>query len=477
MVSGLLAVVVVVATLLAFVAIGIRAARRNSDVEDFVVARNSQPGLTLGLSFLAAGMGAWILFAPPEVGAGVGLVGVGGYALGSAAPFVVYGLLGRRIRSVLPAGHSLPEFLRVRFGRAFSVYVAGISVLYMLFFVTAELTAIGAVVSLLSDVSPPLVIVAVALATLAYTTVGGLRASVRTDRFQAWMILGLLAFAGWLVRGVGLFEAPDRAVPVPAPGAPLGVGIEVAVTLIIAVTAANMFHQGYWQRVWAARDNAALRTGVAIGAFTTVPVVALVGYLGYFTAQRGLDLGTPPAPFFAGVAGAPAWIVVPILVLSLALVASSVDTLETGLASILVAERRATSLTTARVLTVALMVPAVVVALQGFSVLRLFLIADLLCAATVVPALASLWRRATTAGALSGAVAGLAGAVLGGVIDAGGLEGAAQVTMPGAATTLAPFVGALAASTAVTVVVSLAGRSVADLEALGGQVPALRGAS
>ena len=477
MVSGLLAVVVVVATLVAFAVVGIRAARRNTDVEDFVVARNSQSGLTLGLSFLAAGMGAWILFAPPEVGAAIGLIGVGGYALGAAAPFVVYGWLGPRIRSVLPAGHSLPEFLRVRFGRAFSVYVAGISVLYMWFFVTAELTAIGAVSSLLTDLSPSLVIVAVAVATLTYTTIGGLRASVRTDRFQAWMILALLGFVGVLVRGVGLVEAPDRAAALPPPGAPVGVGIEVALTLIIAVTAANMFHQGYWQRVWAARDDAALRTGVLLGSVMTIPVVALVGYLGYFAASRGLELGTPPAPFFATIGGAASWIVAPILVLALALVASSVDTLETGLSSILVAERRATSLTTARLLTVALMVPAVAVALQGFSVLRLFLIADLICAATVVPALCCLWRRATAAGALSGAVAGLGGAVLGGIIDARGLEGVAQVTMPGAATTLAPFVGALVASAVVTVVVSLAGRSAADLEGLGAQVPELRPAS
>ena len=120
MVGGLLAVVVVLVTLAAFVVVGIRASRKGADVEDYVVARNSQAGGTLGLSFLAAGMGAWILFAPPEVGAGVGMIGVVGYAVGAAAPFAVYGLLGPRIRAVMPAGHSLPEFLRVRFGRGFS---------------------------------------------------------------------------------------------------------------------------------------------------------------------------------------------------------------------------------------------------------------------------------------------------------------------------------------------------------------------
>lgn len=473
MVSGLPVVVTVLLTLAVFVVVGVRASRRDTDVEDYVVARNSQRASTLGLSFLAAGMGAWILFAPPEVGAGVGMVGVAGYAIGAAVPFVVYGLLGPRIRSVLPAGHSLPEFLRLRFGRGFSVYVAAISVLYMLFFVMAELTAIGAVVSILSGASAAFVIVAVTVATLIYTTLGGLRASMVTDRFQAWLILGLLAAAAYAILGIGLVEAPDRPVPTAPVGAPLGVGIQVAITLIIAVTAANLFHQGYWQRVWAARDNRALHAGAAIGSIATIPVVAILGYLGYVAAERGLELGTPPAPFFAGIGGAPEWVTLPVLVLALALVASSVDTLQTGLASILIAERRGLSLSAARIITVALMVPAVLVALQGFSVLRLFLIADLLCAATVVPALASLWSRATTAGALAGAVSGLIGAAAAGVISAGTIKGVELVTMPGAVPTLPPFLGALIASAVVTVVVSLASRSNVDLEALGAQVPAL----
>lgn len=473
MVSSAVVVVAVLLTLAVFVWVGIRASRSGADVEDYVVARNSQPASTLGLSFLAAGMGAWILFAPPEVGAGIGMVAVAGYAVGAAVPFAVYGLLGPRIRAVLPAGHSLPEFLRLRFGRPFSLYVGGISVLYMLFFVMAELTAIGAVVSILSGASTVFVIVAVAAATLVYTTLGGLRASMVTDRFQAWLILALLAAAAYAVLGIGLVEAPDGPAGATAPAAPLRLGLEVAATLIIAVTAANMFHQGYWQRVWAARSDRALRIGAAVGSLATIPVVAILGYLGYVAAVRGLELGTPPAPFFAGIGGAPGWVTLPVLVLALALVASSVDTLQTGLASILIAERRGLSMTTARIITVALMVPAVVVALQGFSVLRLFLIADLLCAATVVPALCSLWSRTTTAGALSGAVAGLVGAAGAGVINTGALSGVELVTMPGAVPTLPPFAGALLASAVVTVVVSLASRSSVDLEALGAKVPAL----
>ena len=472
MVSGLLAVGVIGITLLVFLWVGISATRRSEDVEDYVVARNSQTAATLGLSFLAAGMGAWILFAPPEVGAGVGPLGVAGYAIGAAAPIAAFALLGPRIRAVVPTGHSLSEFVRVRFGRPFQLYVTGISLVYMLFFVTAELTAVGGVVAILTGGNGRGAVIAVAVTTLAYTVYGGLRASLRTDRFQAWLILALLAFAGVAV--TALTDGPAAAgAASAAPAAPRPPGLPVALTLIIAVTAANLFHQGYWQRVWAAADDRALRRGAGIGALLTVPVVALLGFLGILAAGRGLELGSPPVPFFALLAGLPMIVAVAVLVLGIALVCSSVDTLETGLASLLTVERPQTSLGTARILTVVLMVPAVVVALQGLSVLQLFLIADLLCAATAVPAIAALWHRATTGGALAGAIAGLIGAGAGGVIAERSLDGLRLVTMPGAVPTLPPFLGALVASAVVTVAVSLVSRSTSDLAALGRQVPAL----
>ncbi|MBA2529059.1 MAG: sodium:solute symporter, partial [Euzebyales bacterium] len=169
MVSEGLALLALFVTLAVIVRVGLRARRRGGGVEDYITARNSQNATTLGLSFLASGMGAWVLFAPPEVGAGVGPVAVGGYAAGAAAPLLAFGLLGPRLRAVVPAGHSLVEFVRLRFGRAFHAYVVAISVTYMLFFVMAELTAVGGVTAILSGADPRVAVVAVAVATVAYT--------------------------------------------------------------------------------------------------------------------------------------------------------------------------------------------------------------------------------------------------------------------------------------------------------------------
>jgi solute:Na+ symporter, SSS family len=468
--SGLLVLSV---TLAFFAWTGLRVRGADAGLDDYVTARGSQRGRALGLSFFASGMGAWILFAPPEVGAFVGLVAVAGYAIGAAGPFVAFGLLGPRVRRVMPSGHSLTEFVRVRYGRAFRTYVFAISVLYMFFFVTAELSAVGAVGAITAGLDPRTTIIAVVAVTLAYTAYGGLRASLATDRWQAWLVLVMLAVGAVAV--LMTVDAPASAI---VQAEVLGVGrlgFEAAVALVIAVTTANLFHQGYWQRLWAARDPASLARGAAVGAGLTLPVIALIGALGALAVASGAELGDPPAPFFALAAGIGGAMALVVLGLGIALVASSVDTLENALASLVVSERPATSLHGARLITIGVMVPALLLALQGHSVLRLFLIADLFCAATVVPALLGLWRRATTTGALTGSVAGLAAAIVPGWVSAGSfLEGVRAATFPDAVPTLPPFAAALVASSMVAVTVSLVTRDEGDLDALDEQVPVLR---
>ncbi len=448
------------AALVFFILLGLRM-RHAQGLDDYLTARGSQTGTTLGLSFLASGMGAWILFAPPEVGAFVGPIAIAGYAIGSALPFVILAWAGPSIRRRLPQGSSLTEFAAERFGQGFRRYSALLSVLYMLCFLAAELTAIGAITQLLSGLNGSAVIIAVALATLVYTTAGGLRASLLTDRWQSWLLLLLIAW----VAAVALNLAPDiNSAANPTPAAldypPAASALGVAITLIIAVTAANLFHQGYWQRIWAAEDTPSLRQAAVIGGGLTILVVLILGGAGILAAVRGLALGSPPIPIFALIAEAPAWATLPALVLAITLVASSVDTLQNGLVSLGVSESRGRlGLGGARWLSALLMLPVVMLALQQVSVLRLFLIADLLCATAVIPLLSGLAQGASRRAAIAGAAAGVVGAILPGTLATGNLAaGVLAASFPDAIPTLGPFAGALTASGLVTGAVMVAER-------------------
>lgn len=441
------------AALCCFAFLGLRARRIDGPLDDYITARNSQTASTLGLSFLASGMGAWILFAPPEIGAFAGPFALAGYALGSALPFVVLGLYGPKIRRALPEGRSIAEFAQACYGLGVRRWVTLVSIAYMACFLAAELTAIGAITALLSDVPPALVVIGVALTTLIYTVVGGLRASLATDRWQAWLLLVLLVVVG----GMALWRLPSMPSEAALPAIPVTSALSVALTLVIAVTAANLFHQGYWQRVWAAKDDHSLGRGALLGGAMTMIVVMVIGGLGMLAAMSGVSLGAPPMPFFALLTDAPAWLSLSALVLAVTLVASSVDTLQSGIASLIVSRSgpRGVSLVIARWVTVALMIPVVVIALQGLSVLRLFLIADLLCAAIVVPILLGLWQRMTPIAAIGGGIAGLLGAILPGWLSQGSFSaGVVAASFPGSIPTLGPFLGALTMSTLVSVVLA-----------------------
>ena len=446
-----LSIAALAAVLLLFVWIGLRS-RGQEALDDFVTARNSQSSWAIGLSFLASGMGGWILFAPPEVGVLVGPLGLAGYAVGAALPFLVFALCGPAIRRRLPEGRSIGEFAQHCYGLGVRRWVGLISLLYMACFLIAELTAIGAITSMLSDINGNLVVVGVALTTLIYTAWGGLRASMTTDRWQGWLLMALLLLVG----GVAMTRLPSIKADAVLPSIPASAAFGVALTLIIAVTAANLFHQGYWQRLWAARDESALGRGAVIGGVATVLVVAAVGGLGILTLMSGADVGSPPIPFFAMLHDAPGWLSLPALLLAITLVASSVDTLQNAIVSLAVTEKQGLSLSAARWFTLLLMIPVVILALQGNSVLRLFLIADLLCATAVVPVLLGLWSRMTPAAAILGGLAGLVGALLPGWITTGSLyQGLLIASFPNAIPTLGPFIGALLTSTLVSIICAL----------------------
>ncbi len=446
-----------------FTWLGMRARASAGSLDDYLTARGSQSALPLALSFLASGAGAWILFAPPEVGAFIGPIGIAGYALGAGAPFLVYALVGPRIRRIAPQGHGLTSFLRQRYGPVFHAYALALSVLYMLTFVTAELTAAGSVTGLLSGIPPWVAVALVAATTLLYTAWGGLRASLRTDRWQAVLLVILLLGAAFAAAAA----LPEAGEPAPIPA---GIGWSAGLTLIIAVTAANLFHQGYWQRVWSAASSSALTRGAVAGGLVSMLAIALTGVLGLMAAQAGLPLGDPPAPLFALFGLGPEWLAPLVLVLAVTLVASSVDTLESGLASLVGSERPTLSLGRARAITVILMVPAVAVALQGYSVLRILLVADLLCATAVIPALAGLSSRVSGHMALASALAGVVGAFAGAVWQQGTL---AAVTFPDSVPTLGPFLGAILASGLVVAIGAALSRERIDPAEAGAAVPQL----
>ncbi|MEK9659143.1 MAG: Na+/proline symporter [Chloroflexota bacterium] len=461
-----------VLTALGMAFLGIAATRgRKPSLDDYITARGSTSSWGSLASVVASVMGAWILFSPAEAATWAGIAGLTGYAVGQAAPVAAYWAVGVRMRRLMPNGHALTEFVWHRYGRPMFLAVLAIVVLYMFTFLAAELGAIARAVQLVTGTPLLVTLMLVAGATLAYTVYGGLRASIVTDGVQFAIIAPLLAVlfvAGlWALGGWDAAMAPVRESAPELLDWGYQPGVDFGITLIIAILAANLFHQGFWQRVYAAESERAVRRGYLVGALVVVPMVMATGMFGLWAMGRGVGGPGAISLFTLALEVLPGWVLVVLVVLALALVMSSIDTLLNGIVSALAsgipgllgsARTPRRLLVSARWVTVALAVPAIIVGYAFDSVLYLFLIADLVCAGAVVPTFLGLYERHLSGrGALVSTLAGIAVGALffpsPGFTSWWSWDGLAplwHVLVPGS--TLASFLLALVVSTVVAAI-------------------------
>lgn len=211
-------------------------------------------------------------------------------------------------------------------------------------------------------------------------------------------------------------------------------GLMAAVTLIIAIMAAEMFNQGNWQRVWAAESVPAMRKGFLIGSvlvFFLMMFFGIMGMIAYANDPEAYDSFEKFAflAFFDLLAPlGNGWHVV-VLILVTALAASSIDSLQNGLTSVFshdIVKFGWSPVWAARILMFAVNIPAVWLASKKWDVIALFLVADLVCATSVFPVFLGLQtedrfhgilKAPTELGAFLGCVSGIVTVLVNGVVN------------------------------------------------------------
>ena len=424
-----------IATLGIFGYIGYQASTaKEIEADEYLSARGSQNWVQIGLSLFASGMGIWVLFGPSELGYYFGFWDVVGYAVSAATPFLLLAYVGPMIRDRLPSGVTLADYVRIRLGRPMQVYVGVISVLYMFTFLFAEFTAIGKAMETLSDMDPLIPMAMTGVVTAAYISQGGLPASLATDRVQASTIMLLVftllvfLFGGDindLISDAKAYNTEDEW----SKGSMSYMGsFKSGLALVVAITAAEMFSQGNWQRAWASESDEALTKGALLAAALVLPLVFIMGVLGTVVAGQGA-VDDPSAAFFYLIDGAAPILVAAFIVLVVALACSSIDTLQNAIVASFSRDLSdgSMSLAQSRVTTIAMIPLAIYLAtgptVLGFefgdalSVFGIFLFADLIAAATISPILLTLWGGVSSKGALLGSFAGIISVFVYGIFD------------------------------------------------------------
>src|SRR3989338_597896 len=379
------------------------------NLESFLVARKSTRFWANTLTIVASAMGGWILFSPAESTILDGIVALLGYALGSAAAIWVFAWLGMRLRRAMPKGSTLNEFVLHRYGKGMYLFVLAVTVLYMGVFLAAEMTGIYLAAQLAFGVPLGATALIIGLGTLAYVVIGGLKASIFTDLVQSWVILPCLAivFVASLVFAGGAAAVLDKTELLAPNILDWSSGWGTALVLVIAIVGAHLFHHGYWQRVFTAKSEKVMKRSYLVAGWIVVPMILLVGAFGLFSIASGVDTSPSIALFSFIVSRTPFWLVVTTMILAVALVMSSVDTLLNGLVSLFTIDLfrikpnvdRKKMLRMAQLFTLVIGGLSILVAQQALSVLYLFLIADLVCVAVAFPAFYGLYEKRFSGGA------------------------------------------------------------------------------
>ena len=389
--------ILVITISLIFVLLGLYSSNKYQGLNNYLTANRNIGLFSLSTSLTASALGAWILFGPASASTWGGIGSIIGYSLGTAFPMLLLIFLGKKIRKEFPNGSTLVEFLRKKFGKSLFKLILLMMIFYMFIFLCAEVTAISVLINYISGTPLWLTALIVLLTTLTYTLYGGLRASLFTDNIQMIFILILLIVSFFIIKNFTLDQFSFGFVKVKNPhliSASYIPGYTAGFTFFIAVAATNLFHQGNWQRVYAAKNFITLKRSLIVSFFIIIPIVFYMGFIGMVAFSIDPNI-RPDLGFFSLLLKENSTLLsLIVLTLGLTLTISTVDTLINAISSLIVVDGKAVFkfnkkmkinyLKFSKYFILMLSLISFVIASKGFDILYLFLLADLFCCAFVV---------------------------------------------------------------------------------------------
>tara|TARA_Y100001960_G_scaffold101006_1_gene108617 strand:+ start:304 stop:1734 length:1431 start_codon:yes stop_codon:yes gene_type:complete len=404
-ISSNLSLILILIISLLFIIFGVLYSKKYQGIENYLVANRSVGVFSLTTSLVASALGAWILFGPASAATWGGIGSVIGYALGTAFPFFILLFLGKKFRKLHPKGKTLIEAIRIRFGTKLFKLILFLTIFYMFIFLIAEVTAVSLLINYISGTTLWVTALIVIASSLTYTLYGGLRASIFTDNIQFIIIVTLLIilFINLISLNFNEFNfqfikenKPDLLSFNYLPNYTAGL------TFFIAVAATNLFHQGNWQRVYAAKNNKVLKKSLIFSFLIVIPIVFFIGFSGLISTSVNPKVSPDLAFFSLLLKEQTLMLSIIVIVLAISLTISSIDTLINAISSLIVVDGvkvfnfKVNYLKLSKLYIVCLSIIAFIVASKGLSILYLFLLADLLCCSAVLTVFYSFYEKKIT---------------------------------------------------------------------------------
>ena len=389
---------------LIFTLVGLIYSQKYQGINNYLTANRNIGFFSLSTSLVASALGAWILFGPASAATWGGIGAVIGYALGTAFPMIFLISLGKKIRNEFPKGTTLIEFLRKKFSKSLFKLILLMTVFYMFVFLCAEVTAVAMLINYISGTELWITALTILIGTLIYTLYGGLRASIFTDNIQMIVIIILFLISVFYLTSFTGNQFSFSFIQEKNPhllSSNYIPNYTAGLTFFIAVAATNLFHQGNWQRVYAAKNNEVLTKSLIVAFIVIIPIVLFTGFSGLVAVSVDPKV-IPDLGFFSLLLKEQTeFLSLIIIILGLSLTISTVDTLVNAISSLIVVDGKATFnlnkktnyLKFSKYFIIGLSIIAFIIASKGFSVLYLFLLADLFCCAFVLTVFYSFYNK------------------------------------------------------------------------------------
>jgi len=386
------AILLVLGISIIFVIVGIVYSKKFKGLNNYLLANRSVGTFSLTSSLVASALGAWILFGPASAATWGGIGAVIGYALGTAFPLFILIYLGTQFREKYPKGKTLIEVIRFKYGPNLFKLTLVLSIFYMTIFLIAEVTAVSMLINYISGTDLWITALIVIISSLIYTLYGGLRASIFTDNIQFLFLVVLLLITFSYLLNFNTNEFNFDYIKTKQPqllSLDYLPNFTAGLTFFIAVAATNLFHQGNWQRVYAAKNTEVLKKSLIFSFLIIIPIVFFMGFTG-LVAVSSENLVAPDLAFFQLLLKDQYLIIsVIIIFLAISLTVSSIDTIINAISSLIIVDGKKIikiknyDLLSKQIIII-LSIVALFVASKGLSILYLFLLADLLCCAAVL---------------------------------------------------------------------------------------------
>lgn len=268
-------------------AIGLYHFRRNKNAEDYYVGSRSIKAHHVGLSIVATDVGG---------GFSIGLGGVG-FLMGLSGSWLLFtGLVGAWLTAVLIIPRikkidaeqkfmTYPDFLRYRYNGTVALLAAVISCIGYLGFTGAQMLAGAKLASATILQSNPFgmepvtfALLAIAVITILYTVVGGLKAVIYTDTIQWALLLCGLLFVTIPVTlyKIGGLSALRESLP-PEFFSLTNITAVQFINWMITIIPIWLIGMTLYQRMYACRDEKQARRAWYIAGLFEYPVMAFTG--------------------------------------------------------------------------------------------------------------------------------------------------------------------------------------------------------